>query len=107
MKVSSSTLLNQLIFNLINFFIKILAKSHHWVDRLVWTDKQWIEYISNKKVKTYVLKKKRDLAGYFELIFHEDKNEIEIAYLGTIRRISKSKIRFISFIISNKKFFFE
>ena len=63
-------------FQLNKFFYKNIGKNHHWIDRLVWTDKQWTEYVFNKEVQTYVLKKKDDLAGYFELIFHKDKNEI-------------------------------
>ena len=46
-------------FQLNKFFYKNVGKNHHWVDRLVWTEKQWTEYVSNKKVKTYILKKKR------------------------------------------------
>jgi hypothetical protein len=41
------------------FFYKNVGKKHHWVDRLIWTEKQWIDYVSSEKVKTYVLKKKR------------------------------------------------
>ena len=59
-------------FQLNKFFYKNIGKDHHWVDRLVWTDKKWIEYTSDKKVKTYIIKKKDDLAGYFELILHTD-----------------------------------
>ena len=69
-------------FQLNKFFYKNIGKKHHWVDRLAWTEKQWTEYISNKKIKTYVLKKNEDLAGYFELIIHDDKKEVEIAYFG-------------------------
>ena len=46
-------------FQLNKFFYKNIGKKHHWIDRLVWTDKQWIEYVFNKDVQTYVLKKKR------------------------------------------------
>ena len=45
-------------FQLNKFFYKNVGKNHHWVDRLVWTEKQWVEYVSNKKVKTFILKKK-------------------------------------------------
>ena len=79
-------------FQLNKFFYKNIGKGHQWVDRLVWTDKQWIEYISNKKVKTYIIKKKSDLAGYFELIFHEDQNEVEIAYLGLLEEYHNQKL---------------
>ena len=71
-------------FQLNKFFYKNIGKSHYWVDRLVWGEKQWLDYVSDKKVKTYVLKEKNELAGYFELILHKDKNEVEIAYMGLL-----------------------
>ena len=79
-------------FQLNKFFYKNVGKKHHWVDRLIWTDKQWIEYTSDKKVKTYVLKRYEDLAGYFELIIHNDKNEVEIAYLGLLEEYLNKKL---------------
>ena len=79
-------------FQLNKFFYKNIGKNHHWVDRLIWTDKQWIEYVFDKKVKTYILKNKDDLAGYFELIFHNDKNEVEIAYLGLLEEYQNQKL---------------
>ena len=57
-------------FQLNKFFYKNIGKNHNWVDRLVWTEKIWIEYVSDEKVQTYVLKVNEDLAGYFELILH-------------------------------------
>ena len=79
-------------FQLNKFFYKNVGKKHHWVDRLVWTDKQWIEYTTNMKVNTYVLKKDDDLAGYFELITHKEKNEVEIAYLGLLEEYQNKKL---------------
>jgi len=77
-------------FQLNKFFYKNVGKNHHWVDRLIWTEKQWIEYVSDEKVKTYVLKNKDDLVGYFELIIHKD--EIEIAYLGLLEEYQNKKL---------------
>ena len=79
-------------FQLNKFFYKNIGKDHRWVDRLVWTDKQWTEYVSDKKVKTYIIKKSNDLAGYFELIFHDDQNEVEIAYLGLLTEFQNQKL---------------
>ena len=59
---------------------------------MIWTDKQWIDYVTDKKVKTFILKNKEDLAGYFELIFHPDKNEVEIAYLGLLEEYQNKKL---------------
>ena len=77
-------------FQINKFFYKNVGKNHHWVDRLVWTEKQWTDYASNEKVKTYVLKDKADFAGYFELILHQ--NEIEIAYLGLLEEYQNKKL---------------
>ena len=94
-------------FQLNKFFYINVGKKHHWVDRLVWNDKQWIEYTSNENAKTYVLKENRDLVGYFELIFHKEKNEIEIAYLGLLEEYHNKK--FGSYLLCNaiKKSFSE
>ena len=94
----SLNLLDPKDFQLNKFFYKNVGKNHQWVDRLIWTDKQWTEYVCNKDVQTYVLKKKSDLAGYFELILHRDKNEIEIAYLGLLEEYQNQKLG--SFLLS-------
>ena len=88
----SIVLVDPVDFQINKFFYKNIGKKHHWVDRLVWTEKQWIDYVSNKKVKTYILKNENDLAGYFELIFHVEKNEVEIAYLGLLEEYQNKKL---------------
>ena len=79
-------------FQINKFFYKSIGKNHHWVDRLIWDDRKWINYTEDKKVKTYVLKNIDDLAGYFELILHEDKSEVEIAYLGLLEEYQNKKL---------------
>ena len=79
-------------FQLNKFFYKNVGKKHHWVDRLIWSDKQWIDYVSNEKVKTYVLNESKNLAGFFELIQHQDQNEVEIAYLGLLEEYQNQKL---------------
>ena len=85
-------LINPANFQLNKFFYKNIGKKHRWVDRLVWTDKQWIEYTVDKKVKTYVLKKQEDLVGYYELISHLNQNETEIAYFGILEEYQNKKL---------------
>lgn len=94
-------------FQLNKFFYKNVGKKHHWVDRLVWTDKEWIQYVSDKKVRTYVLKNNYDLAGYFELIFHRDKNEIEIAYLGLLEEYQNKNLGSFLLTVAIKNSFLE
>ena len=86
-------------FQINKFFYKNVGKKHNWVDRLTWTEEQWIKYASDKKVKTYVLKSNEDLAGYFELIFHIEKKEVEIAYLGLLEEYQNKKLG--SFLLSS------
>jgi ribosomal protein S18 acetylase RimI-like enzyme len=88
----SLNLLEPKNFQLNKFFYKNIGKKHKWIDRLVWTENQWIDYVSSEKVKTYVLKYKDDLAGFFELIFHSEKNEIEIAYFGILEEFQNKKL---------------
>ena len=94
----SIILVDPVDFQLNKFFYKNIGKSHNWVDRLVWSEKQWIEYVSDSKVETYVLKAKGDFAGYFELISHFEANEVEIAYLGLLAEYQNKKLG--SFILS-------
>ena len=88
----SLKLLESTNFQLNKFFYKNIGKKHKWIDRLVWTDAQWIDYVSNKNVKTYVFKFKSDLAGFFELISHNEKKEIEIAYFGLLEEFQNKKL---------------
>ena len=69
-------------FDLNKFFYKQIGKRHQWVDRLIWQDKDWLKYISNENLRTYIFKRENDLVGYFELIFNN--NDCEIAYFGIL-----------------------
>tara|TARA_B100000767_G_scaffold249265_1_gene250710 strand:+ start:527 stop:1030 length:504 start_codon:yes stop_codon:yes gene_type:complete len=88
----SIQLLDPINFQLNKFFYKNIGQKHKWVDRLAWTESQWINYVSNDKIKTYVLKYKNDLAGFFELIFHLENKEVEIAYFGLLEEYQDKKL---------------
>tara|TARA_B100000035_G_scaffold146084_1_gene124413 strand:- start:386 stop:889 length:504 start_codon:yes stop_codon:yes gene_type:complete len=88
----SVNLVNPVDFQLNKFFYKNIGKKHHWVDRLVWTEKKWNDYVSNQNVKTYVLKDVDNVAGYFELNLHPEKEEVEIAYLGLLEEYQNKKL---------------
>ena len=88
----SLQLLNPINFQLNKFFYKNIGKNHKWIDRLIWTEDQWINYVSSKKVKTYILKNKNDLVGFFELIFHFENKEVEIAYFGILEEYQNKKL---------------
>ena len=86
-------------FQLNKFFYKNIGKKHKWIDRLIWTEEQWIKYVSNKNVKTFVLKNKKDLVGFYELIIHSEKKEVEIAYFGILEEYQNKKLG--SFLLSD------
>ena len=88
----SLNLLKPINFQLNKFFYKNIGKKHKWIDRLIWTENQWIDYTSSENVKTYVFKYKNDLAGFFELIFHSEKKEVEIAYFGLLEEFQNRKL---------------
>jgi len=88
----SLDLLEPINFQLNKFFYKNIGKKHKWIDRLIWTETQWINYVSNKNVKTYVFKFKNDLAGFFELISHSEKKEVEIAYFGLLEEFQNKRL---------------
>ena len=88
----SLNLLDPVNFQLNKFFYKNIGKKHKWSDRLIWTENQWINYVSNKNVRTFVFRNKEDLAGFFELIFHNEKAEIEIAYFGLLEDYQNKKL---------------
>ena len=79
-------------FQLNKFFYKNIGKNHKWIDRLSWSEEKWINYVSSKNVRTYVFKFNDDLVGFFELIFHPEKNETEIAYLGILEEYQNKKL---------------
>ena len=88
----SLSLINPINFQLNKFFYKNIGKKHKWVDRLAWSEEKWTNYLSSEKVKTFVLKYRDDLVGFFELIFHSENNETEIAYFGLLEEYQNKKL---------------
>tara|TARA_B100001758_G_C18085192_1_gene440391 strand:- start:79 stop:591 length:513 start_codon:yes stop_codon:yes gene_type:complete len=85
-------LVNPKDFQLNRFFYKQIGKKYNWFDRLVWNDQNWINYISKSNVLTYVLKYNNELVGFSELILNQEKNEMEIAYLGILEEYFGKKL---------------
>ncbi len=88
----SLNLIDPVDFQLNKFFYKSIGKKHKWIDRLIWSEEKWINYVSSKDVNTYVLKYKNDLVGFFESITHQDNNEIEIAYFGILEEYQNKQL---------------
>ena len=71
-------------FQLNKFFYKQIGRNHRWIDRLSWSDKKWIEFVENPRVKTFILKDNSNLVGYYETIYDLYKDHSEIAYFGIL-----------------------
>jgi hypothetical protein len=79
-------------FQLNKFFYKNVGKKCQWIDRLVWTDSNWIDYVFSEKLFTYILKDNEEIAGYFELIFDKEIKEAEIAYFGILEEYYEQRL---------------
>ena len=88
----SLSLIDPINFQLNKFFYKNIGRKHKWIDRLSWSEEKWIKYVSSENVRSYVFKFKDDLVGFFELIYHNDKNETEIAYFGIMEEYQNKKL---------------
>ena len=90
--VYSINLVDPADFQLNKFFYKQIGQKYFWIDRLQWSNQKWIEYVSDEKLSTYVLKNNEEIAGYFELIFHKNKAEAEIVYFGILEDFFGKKL---------------
>jgi ribosomal protein S18 acetylase RimI-like enzyme len=79
-------------FQLNKFFYKNIGKNYQWIDRLVWTDLNWKDYISNDQLFTHILKDKSEIVGYFELLFNKQSKQAEIAYFGIFEEYYGKKL---------------
>ncbi|MDB9741444.1 GNAT family N-acetyltransferase [Akkermansiaceae bacterium] len=64
------------------FLYELVGSRWAWVDKLKWSDSQWMKYVNDRKLVTYVGYHEGSVAGYFELI--KRGKEIEIAYFGLV-----------------------
>ena len=83
--------LNPPNFQLNKFFYKNIGKDHQWSIGWFGVKKNGSIMYPVKKSKLYI-KKNEDVCGYFELIFHADKKEFEIAYFGLLKEYHNKKL---------------
>ena len=72
-------------FQINKFFYKQIGIDHDWRDRLLWSDKEWLRYISNTNLETHIFKKGEDLVGYYEQEYHPNSNEVELINMGILK----------------------
>jgi ribosomal protein S18 acetylase RimI-like enzyme len=69
--------------NFYKFLYKEIGKEFFWKDRLKWSKEYWSNYL--KSIEFYVLKRKNEILGFYELLFNKDGNFTEITYLGIFK----------------------
>ena len=79
-------------FKLNKFFYKQIGSDHYWRDRLVWNDEEWISYVTNLNFETWVMKKGKDLVGFYEQEFHPSLNEVELINMGILKEYRGEKL---------------
>jgi|TARA_B110000914_G_scaffold221156_1_gene232461 ribosomal protein S18 acetylase RimI-like enzyme len=79
-------------FRINKFFYKLIGIDHYWRDRLLWSDKEWMKYVTNKNLETHILKKDNDLVGYYEQEYHPSTNEVELINMGVLKEFRGLKL---------------
>ena len=79
-------------FQLNKFFYKQIGIDHYWRDRLIWSDKEWFKYVQNNSLETHILKRGKDLVGFYEQEYHPISNEIELINMGIIKEFRGLKL---------------
>lgn len=60
-----------------------VGRSHHWVDRLAWSDAQLRAHLDSASIGVWVMYRGGAPAGWFELARQADES-VEVAYFGLI-----------------------
>lgn len=73
------------------FLYREVGKDYYWKDRLVWSDKNWLDYVSQASYQLHTLYKDKNLVGYYEILSDNYLN-FEIVYFGIFREFFGRKI---------------
>jgi GNAT superfamily N-acetyltransferase len=65
------------------FFYAAVGEAWSWVDRLIWTDEHWLDYLDRPELATWIGYFKGTPAGYFELEA-QPESSVEIVYFGLL-----------------------
>ena len=77
--------------NLLKFLYREIGKDYYWKDRLVWSDKNWLDYVSQASYQLHILYKGKNLVGYYEILSDNCLN-FEIAYFGIFKEFFGRKM---------------
>lgn len=65
------------------FLFRTVGGPWRWYSRLSWNYQQWLTYLEQQQVRTWILWNKGTPAGYIELVKHQD-NSVEIMFFGLL-----------------------
>ncbi len=63
------------------FLYELVGAAWEWVDKLSWSDQQWLDYAERDALRTWIATVDGSPAGYFELEKRED-GSVEVCYFG-------------------------
>lgn len=72
-------------FQFNRFLYQLVGGPWQWVDKLTWSDEEWVNYAENDNLRTWVAYHKGSPAGYYDLQ-QQDAGDVEIAYFGLAPR---------------------
>ena len=78
-------------FKINKFFYRQVGMEHYWRDRLVWSDKEWNNYLKNINLETWLIKSNNKLIGFYETEFHPKSNEVELINMGILKEFRGKK----------------
>jgi len=66
------------------FFYREVGRAWHWVDRLTWSDQQWMAYLGRDEQETWMVSLSGTPIGFFELEIQAGGRDIELVYFGLL-----------------------
>ncbi len=68
------------------FFYAEVGRDWHWVDRLAWSEDQWLAYLDRPQQETWIVYLQGTPVGYFELEQQRAGRDTELVYFGLLPR---------------------
>jgi GNAT superfamily N-acetyltransferase len=65
------------------YLYEAVGDDWYWIDRKNWSDQEWLKYLNQDQVETWVLYVSERPVGYFELEI-QTGTDIKIAYFGIV-----------------------
>lgn len=73
------------------FMFRAVGGIWHWYSRLNWNYQDWLDYLTTRQVRTWILWNRGTPAGYIELLKHQDQS-VEIKFFGLLPQFIGQKL---------------